>query len=437
MQRRALLLGGLIYGLLLMGLITLRGELLALAIPLLLYLSAGLLYGPAPLRLAIARHLSTDRTTPEAPVTVTLTITNEGEPLEQLLLEDLVPPPLRVVEGEPQRLTSLPAGATCELRYTVAGPRGYYLFPGLQVGASDHLGLFQRRTLLPAPGRLLVLPTPLKLRQVPIRPWRTRVYAGFIPARRGGPGVEFFSVRSYQPGDPLRWINWKAGARHPRALFTNEFRQERIADVGVILDARRRRYVRRGEESLFEYAIQAATALAEALLNDGNRVGLLLYGRFVDWTFPGYGKVQRERIFQALARAEMGESLVFEKLEYLPTRLFPPHSQLVLVSPLAQEDLPTLIQLRARGYSLLVVSPDPIAFEVEAMADRPEVRLATRIARLERALLFRQLRQAGIGVLDWPVDQPFDRTVHATLSRRSLWVRGGPQIVGRAPATLR
>ena len=33
---------------------------------------------------------------------------------------------------------------------------------------------------------------------------------------------------------------------------------------------------------------------------DRNRVGLLVYGRFLDWTFPGYGKVQRERILLGL-----------------------------------------------------------------------------------------------------------------------------------------
>jgi uncharacterized protein (DUF58 family) len=68
----------------------------------------------------------------------------------------------------------------------------------------------------------------------------------------------------------------------------------------------------------------AAAALVDTFLTAGNRVGLLLYSQYLSWTFPGYGKIQRERILQALARAEVGDSQVFSDLMYLPARLFQP-----------------------------------------------------------------------------------------------------------------
>ena len=46
-----------------------------------------------------------------------------------------------------------------------------------------------------------------------------------------------------------------------------------------------------------------------------------------------------------------------------------------------------------------------------------------RIARLERALLLRQLRRAGIQVVDWQVDRPFDQAVHTSLNRTAHWFR--------------
>jgi uncharacterized protein (DUF58 family) len=235
--------------------------------------------------------------------------------------------------------------------------------------------------------------------------------------------VEFFGVREYQVGDPRRWINWRVSARHPRTIFTNEFEQERIADVGLILDARRRNDIRLEGEVLFEHAVRATASLAEVFLSDGNRVGLLVYGGFLRWTFPGYGKVQRERILRALARAETGESMVFESLEYLPTRYFPARSQLILISPLCKEDLPVLTRLRARGYQLLVISPNPVTFEEKALGTRPGVPLASRIARLERSLLLRKMPQAGIQIVDWRVDEPFDQAIHASLGRLPHWFR--------------
>ncbi len=73
--------------------------------------------------------------------------------------------------------------------------------------------------------------------------------------------------------------NWWLSARHQQEVYTNVFEQERIADVGLVLDARERSSVTPNGESLFEYSVQVTAALAEAFLNDGNRVGLLVYGR--------------------------------------------------------------------------------------------------------------------------------------------------------------
>jgi len=255
------------------------------------------------------------------------------------------------------------------------------------------------------------------LKQITIRTRKTRVYSGNIPARVGGPGVEFFGLREYQAGDSPRWINWRASARHAFSMFSNEFEQERVADVGIILDGRLKTNLFGQENSLFEYSVLAAAALADVLLSQGNRVGLLNYGRYLHWTFPGYGKIQRERILQALAHAQIGTSTVFSELEYIPARLFPVHSQIILVSPLDADDIKVLVQLRARGYQVMVISPDPITFELGYLLESESVRKATRLLRMERDLLLHKLQRAGIQVLDWDVSQPFDQVVKSRLGR--------------------
>lgn len=410
-MNRALLLAILAYALLLAGLATRTGGVTGLALLFIIYLASGLLYGPQPLQLHVSRTTSPDRLSPGDPVAVALAITNSGPGLEQVLLEDTLPSGILITEGENSLLTSLPAGATVEINYILQAGRGLFFFPGLKASASDRLGIFHRQQHSLAPGQIQVLPKAPQLKRFPIRPRYTKVYSGLIPARQGGSGVDFFGVREYQPGDPFRRINWRTSARYMETLFSNDFEQERVADIGIILDARQRTNISTSQGALFEYQVAATAALAEALLRDGNRAGLLVYGAFLDWTFPGYGKLQRERIFQALARAQIGESSIFTKLEYLPRRIFPTRSQLVLISPLVRDDLSVLIHLRARGYQVLVISADPVAFEKAAASKQKPNELAFRLATLERKLLITNLMHAGVQVLDWNVSIPFDQAV--------------------------
>ena len=422
-MQRHLLLCALLLFLLLLGLATLNRGLLALAAPLSIFLGAALFYGPEQLRLKVTRTLSDDRVYQGTPVVIRILITNEGEGLEEVLVEDLRPRSLDLVNGEPRVLASLPPGGTVQLEYSVLGKRGSFTFTNVRVIAGDHLGILRRQAMLSAPGQFTVLPNPLKLKRLAIRPLQTKGYAGPVPARQGGSGVEFFGVREYRLGDPRNWVNWRLSARHPRGPFTNQFEMERIADVGLILDARRVSDVRFGENALFEYAVRAAASLAEVFLNDGNRVGLLIYGAIPRWIFPGYGRFQRKKILDALVRAETGESGGFTTLDYLPTRLFPPRSQIVMISPLLPGDVSTLVRLRAHGYQILVVSPDPVDFELKALGifgakvPQQHIESAARIARLERKLVLRRLRQADIQTVDWKVHTLLGQSIHSAVGR--------------------
>jgi uncharacterized protein (DUF58 family) len=423
---RAWFLGLLLFPVLLVGLASLHGAELALGLLILLYWAYALARAPDRVQLRISRLLTAERVTPGLPVDVKVTITNAGDALDELALEDYLPRGLQVVDGSTRHLISLGRKGEFEFTYRVRGPRGSYAFGDLRAEAGDGLGLLPRAVNVSAPFRLFILPALSRIKAVPIRPRRTRVYAGTIPARIGGAGVEFFGVRPFAAGDAARRINWRAVARHPESIFSNEFQQERVADVAIVLDGRERADLRAepaGGTSLFEHSVVAAGSIAGALLQQGNRVGLLVYSQYLQWTYPGYGRIQRERIVQALSAAVPGGSQIFEGLQYIPTRLFPPESQIVLVSPLLEDDVGTLIQLRARGYQVMAVCPDPVAFEISNMPPRAskylttDVLLAGRILRLERAVLYGRLRRAGVQVMEWDVAVPFDQAMRGAFRR--------------------
>lgn len=416
-MRRSIFLSVLVYSLLLAGLITLQGEIIALTIPFLLYLFFGFWSAPESLDIHVERKLSVDRITPNSDVVITVTVTNQGSNIEELFIDEKISPRLTLRLGSPRHLLRLPKNSSHTFTYTVTGPRGMYSFDSINVTATESLGLISREKSILTSKKLFIFPEVRRLKYISIRPRRTRVYAGTIPARVGGTGTEFFGVREYQVGDSPRMINWRVSARHVENLFSNEYQQERVADVGIVLDGCVRTNLFHQDKSIFEYSVSAAAALANAFLSQGNRVGLLVYSAYLTWALPGYGKIQRERIMQALARAEEGVSSVFAGLEHLSPRMFPPESQIVLVSSLVNDDLNVLIQLRGRGYQVMVISPDPVEFEHKLLKPSSQVELAARMIRIERDLLIRRLERAGIQVIEWDVSIPLDQAIGPVLTR--------------------
>lgn len=414
---RLLTLALLFYALLLVGMGLMRSELLALALPLGAYWLVSLCLAPEKLNLSAKRILSVTRLTAGGTVDVRLELENQGSAIDQLWLRDTQPLGLELIGGQTGCLVTLGAGEKLSLEYTVRVPRGLYTYDTVDVHVSDDLGMAVSVLRLPAEGSISVLPQATQVRGVPLRPYYTKGYYGTIPARRGGAGVTFFGVRDYQAGDALRQVNWRLGARHPDVLYSNEFQVDAAADVGLLLDGRRESYINIGSNSLFEYAVQATASLALSFLGEGNHVGLLAFGHILSWTLPGYGKLQAERIFQALAALRLG-NLQNEIPEMLLSHFFRPGSQVVVISPLTRWDVMGLLRLRSRRYNLLVVTPDPATFEFQHLEPGRERDLAMRIARLERQQLLRPLRRAGILTLDWDVSQPLDQAI--SILRRSV-----------------
>ena len=420
MNQRAYLLLFLTYGLVIAGVGLLNQMILVLALPLLVYLAVALYRQVEQPNLHCERQVADSTIRTGGETAVSLTITNQGHYIGELLVEDVLPPTLAVTTGAAQLLAPIAPGQTLSLNYTIRGARGTFVLPDIQIEASETFGLFTQQLTYDAPAQLSVVPSYQRLRGVSLRALRTLGFTGPLPSRQAGAGVDFFGVRQYQPGDPFRRVNWRAMARHGDLPYTTEFEQERITDIGLIVDTRRKGLLAYGNRSLLEYEVEAAAALADALLGEGHRLGLLLYGQAGNWIFPGYGKTQRERVLRALAMAAPSDSQVFSSLNYLPTRLFPARSQLIFVSPLLPGDEVMLLRLRAVGYAVMVVSPDPIQFEASHLPPDSLLETAERLARVERRLFLQRLRQGGITVVDWPVNRSLNEVIQASV------MAGGP-----------
>lgn len=420
MKASQYLIVGMIFGAVVVGAATRQRDIVILALPLVVYLFAAIYQRPDEVKLTVEREVSPEYAPQGTPITVKLTILNEGADLDEVRVQDILPSGVKQLEGITSTVTRLAAGGRIELEYVIAAHRGVYDTYEVLVEVSDFSNLFTRPLVYRTSPRLVVHPRYPKLDRVKIRPPQTRGFAGPIAARQGGTGVDFWGIREYQSGDSQRQINWKLAAQSEQELYTNIFEQERVADVGLILDARQRVNLVTSSGSLFEYAVRATAALAENFLDDGNRVSLMIYGAAVERVFPGYGKIHRERILKALSRANPGMNYALENLNSLPTRFFPAKSQIVLVSPLTPDDIPIILQMRAHGYAVIVISPDPIAYDAVTGNALDTEHPAYRLAYAEREFFLNRIRRSGVQVVNWQVHTPLEAVVRGALARAPI-----------------
>ncbi len=421
-MNKALTLVLIIASLLMAALLTHNGDLIWMALPFLAYLGIGLVQSPtvSDIRLLATRSVEKMATDGPPSIEVGVSVSNQGATLVRLGLSDPLQAGMSLIDGQLKQSVALQAGESAVFKYTFRSERGSFAWKTIRAIVSDPFGLIEIQRDLPAEARIQVHPELNKFRPFQVWPQHTLHSAGSIPTRLGGSGTDFWGVREYHVGDPLRRIDWRLTARHPHQLFTKEFQQEEIADIGLILDARRKTDLRVGEDSLFEHAARATASLAEVFLRQGNRVGLLIYQRRMLKLFPGYGKVQLNRILRTLAQVTPEEDSDLNSLLLLPSQLFSSHSLIVIISPLTPGDWRLFPRLRAYGHQVLLISPDPIDFARPILPTDPVSQLASRFTQLERQMEISNITQRWIPVIDWQVSQPLAPLVRNALKHAHI-----------------
>src|SRR5437867_1060407 len=117
------------------------------------------------------------------------------------------------------------------------------------------------------------------------------VVEGFLSGIHRSPfrgfSVEFTEHRAYQPGDELRYLDWKILARADR-LFVKQFEQETNLRAMILVDASRSMAWRGAPTRLTKraYADRLAAALALILLRQRDATGLITFDEVVRKVVP-------------------------------------------------------------------------------------------------------------------------------------------------------
>jgi uncharacterized protein (DUF58 family) len=229
---------------------------------------------------------------------------------------------------------------------------------------------------------------------------------GLHRSARRGFSVEFADYRPYQPGDDLRYLDWKIAARSDRWVV-RQFEEETNLRASIVLDVSRsmawsgaaispRDPAAVARLTKLEYADRLAAAVALLLLRQRDAVGLIRFDdRIRTAVAPRARRGQWRRIVSGLSEPGSGRASSGPEALAQAARLITRRGMIVLISDLLMEpaDIEQSIRgLRAAGHDVTVLHiMDPAERELpstgEALFVDPEssTEVPARVAEVKVA----------------------------------------------------
>ncbi|MEJ7811655.1 MAG: DUF58 domain-containing protein [Gemmatimonadaceae bacterium] len=253
--------------------------------------------------------------------------------------------------------------------------------------------------------------------------------SGMHRSPRKGFSVEFAEHRPYQPGDELRYLDWKIAARLDRWVV-KQYEEETNLRASIVLDISRSMDWTGSPARLTKlaYAERLAAALALLFLRQRDAVGLIRFDDAVRTTIPPRSRsAQWKRIVAALEGGGAGRATHAPNALEEAGRLIPRRGMIVLISDLlvdTERVIRVVRGLRKAGHHIIVLHiMDPAEQELvfagdavfvdpesddEVPASVAEVRTAYR-ATVHAALEEWRSALAGAGAVHEviPTDAPF------------------------------
>jgi uncharacterized protein (DUF58 family) len=389
-------------------------ELVALAAPFALLPIVSLMLARAP-QVDVAAELERDRALEgdELELVVTLAAAVGADRLD-VFIE--LPRDVTLLDGENPATIRLRDGERTQLRYRLECSRwGAFRIGRLFLRARDVLGFASWEWSVDRRSVLKVFPREEAVRTL-LRPAETQVFSGNHVARQKAEGIEFADLRPFVAGDRIRHVNWRATARRGE-LWINEQHPERNSDVILILDTFSE--ATSDGRSTLDHAVRAAASLAARYLGHKDRVGFVTFGGMLNWLLPSTGTAQLYRIIDSLLDTQIVLNYAWKDIHVLPPRTLPPQALVVALTPLLDDRAAeTLLDLRGRGFDLVVVEISPEPFLAEPRSE-PE-RLGRRLWTVKRQALRGRFASAGVPVATWDDERPLAQALEeVTTFRRS------------------
>lgn len=348
------------------------------------------------------RVIPVERTFEGDAMEVRLAVENPGKAPFLVEIADELSPRLRVASAESVFTVPVPGNGRAERSYELATPlRGHYSLLPTRYRVTDLFDNYARESRFGTTQYVTVFPKRSELRDMPSKSRYPLGLMGEHNVMQPGQGAEFFGLREYQPGDPMKAVNWKASARLSDALVVNQREKETVAEVTLLVDARL--ITGRGTVARNPLLLEcrAASTLASLYLSRKDKVRVVAYGESLENLPSDTGERQLYKVLSLLAGLEPAGSLpAVEAVDRILATLRP-KSPVLLVSSLEGDAsaVEGASRLKALNIPLFVVTPSPL--HCLTAETTPAEREAVE---REREATLGKLRSYGARVIDYTPD---------------------------------
>ena len=337
-------------------------------------------------------------------VIVELTISNNSyRRTQQLEVFDNVPHEMKMRQGINQMRMNLGPGQSTRIKYRVRCPlRGHYTLGPVSVRYRNAFNLFANESKVQDRTDITVFPQVREIEEALLRSDVPKMYTGATTLKTPGPGMEFYSLREYLPGDAFRSINWKAFARTGE-LMVNEKRRDAVTDVFIILDTRDVSRIGTVLKNPLEMGTIAAASVSNYFIRRRDSVALVTYGDRMDYLPPETGDKQGYKVLSNLAAVRAKGSMPLQAVTNAMSSRMSRGSPVFIISSLEGDGttLPAIRNLAGRGHEVIVLSPSSI--DLERLISRIP-RMSYEVLKLERQNRLTAISGYGAKVIDWMPD---------------------------------
>ena len=295
------------------------------------------------------------RAVEEQLIKVETVIKNSGFlPLWNLVLEDNL-----ACEAEGKRLkrTGLEYIASNSSRLIIyqceCYKRGRYDIGPCVVYFFDPLNIFFLKQAFPVHSELYVYPKVFRVQKFPPLTKGSVPWFGIDTSRTSGDDDEFFGIREYQPGDPIKRIHWISSARQNK-LIVKQFQRQSFFRATLVFNLNRNENFGYGKETVEEYIIKIAASVAKYLLEKGCALELIAHTGEMVHIPSNKGPEHLEGIFKFLAGACAESTITLSEVLEGSSRFIPNDSNLIVITLDTEwENLMRAVPLQSRNISVI------------------------------------------------------------------------------------